>query len=156
MGCGVGQAAERIAFMAQLMNVQREMVAGGLSHVVTPDNIFNSAEKMAESMGFATPELFFTDPQGQPPPPAAPDPDIVESERRERDNAKQLELDAKKLEADLAKEAAQNELKKQELEDRKELERERIASQERIALRKCEVDAEIARMKGSESKEEES
>jgi len=145
VGLGTGQAAERMAFLAQVLQIQAATAQGGLTHVVTPQNVYNAANKMAETMGFQMPDLFFTDPQGQPPPPKEPDPRVYESDRRAKDNEGERELKKTDLIRQAATSQADVEFRRLDLEERMKIEREKIASQERIALRKCELDAELAR-----------
>jgi hypothetical protein len=153
VGLGTGQAAERMAFLQTVMQMQAAIAQSGLTHVVTPDNVYAAASKMSEAMGFRQRGMFFTDPNGEPPPPPAPDPRVYESDRRAKDNAADRELKALELQKGMADAVNDNEFARLELREKMRIERERIASQERIALRKIELDAEVARRAATEKKE---
>jgi hypothetical protein len=153
VGLGVGQAAERIAFLMQMLQVQQQGALAGLNNVVTPDNFYRAGVKMVESMGIPNPELYFTDPRGKPPPPPQPDGKdqvkIMETKRRSQDNSKQLQLDASKLRVDVATNKAMAEFRVLELDRKMDLEREKLKSNERIALAQINANKEVA-----ESREE--
>jgi hypothetical protein len=142
----------------QLLEVQARAKMAGLSNVVSGDNIYRSGVKMVEAMQIENPELYFTDPNGEPPPPPQPDGKdqvkLAETKRRGEDNAKQLQLDAKKVQLDLAEKKAMAEFRVLEMKEKLVLERERIASSEKIALAQVEAQKEMARQnneKGSEN-----
>jgi hypothetical protein len=145
VGLGVGQAGERIQFLMELMKMQQGAVAVGLSHVVTPDNIYRTGLQLVESMQVPNPELYVTDPKGQPAPDPKPDGKdqvkLAETKRRSDDNAKQLALDASKLQLEMAQSKAMAEFRVLEMKEKLEVERERIASNEKVAL--AQVDAQV-------------
>ena len=148
VGLGVGQAGERINYLMQMLQVQEQAVIAGLSNVVTPDNIYRSGLMMAESMQLPNPELYFTDPNGKAPPPPSPDGKdqvkMAETKRRSEDNAKQLALDANKLQVEMAAAKAMAEFRVYEMKEKMELERERIRSNEKIALAQIKGQEKIA------------
>lgn len=144
VGLGVGQAGERIAFLTQLMQVQAQMAQSGLSNIAGPRELYNAASKMAEAMGFTLPEQFFADPETRPPPEPKPDPDIVESERRAKDNAAERELKAVEVKADMAEAKVQAEFRLLELKEKMKLEREKMRMQERIEMARIKSQKEIA------------
>jgi len=155
VGLGVGQAGERIQYLEGILNIQQRMKEQGLD-TVTQQNAYNTAVKMVEAMGLRNPEMYFTDPQDKPPT-KKPNPDMEveklktrqkeeESKRRERDNQKEIMLGAEKVKIDLlgSKEIAT--FRHVELEQKKELERERLATQERIAKIQADASEAIAKL----------
>lgn len=154
VGLGVGQAGERISFLMQMLQVQKEAAMAGLTNVVSPDNIYKAGVQMAEAMQLPNPELYFTDPQGKPPPPPQPDGKdqvkMAETKRRSDDNQKQLQLDAQKAQIDMAGAKAVAEFRVLELSEKMKLEREKIASNERIALAQAKVQEKIAKQNRAE------
>jgi hypothetical protein len=155
VGLGVGQANERIEHLMQILEIQKNMADAGVVNVVTPEKAFNVGEELTRTMGFKVKEHFFQDPTSVPPPQPKPDPKIFESKRRQADNQADRDLEMLKAKRDAAIAAQQGAFRLEELKEKMKLERERIASQERIALRKCELDAELSRRaeKSAEPKE---
>jgi hypothetical protein len=148
VGLGVGQAGERIQYLMNLLQVQQGAKMAGLSNVVTADNVYRAGVTMAEAMQLPNPELFFSDPKGQPPDPPQPDGKdqvkLAETKRRSEDNAKQLQLDANKLQLEMAESKAMAEFRVLEMKEKMVLEREKIVSNEKIALAQISGQKEIA------------
>jgi len=155
VGLGVGQAGERIQYLMNLLQVQAQARMAGLSNVVSSDNVYRAGTKMAEAMQLPNPEMFFSDPQGQPPPPPQPDGKdqvkLAETKRRSEDNAKQLKVEASRVSLEMAEKKAMAQFRVVEMEKKLELERERLASQERIALAQIKSNETLA--KAREKKE---
>jgi hypothetical protein len=149
VGLGVGQAGERIQYLMQLLQVQAQAKMAGLGNVVSADTVYRTGVKLAESMQLPNPELYFDDPKGKPPPPPQPDGKdqvkLAETKRRASDNAKQLQLDAKKLQLEMAQAKAMAEFRVLEMREKLELERERIKSSEKIAIAQIESNKELAK-----------
>ena len=77
VGLGTGSKSDQLAHMTTIIALQKEALAGGLSHMVTVDNLYNSAKEVVKLVGLKTVDRFFTDPKGQTPPPARPDPGMA-------------------------------------------------------------------------------
>ena len=162
VGLGVGQAAERIGFLSSILQVQAEMASRNLD-TVTQKNVYNAARMMVEAMGIRNSELLFTDPQDKPVTPL-PDTDLQaeemkarqrdeESKRRERDNQKEVMLNAERLKVDLLNHKSMDTFRHVELEQKGQLERERIAAMERIAKVQAEAGKAVARINDDDSGE---
>jgi hypothetical protein len=149
VGLGVGQAGERIGYLAQLLEVQAKAKMVGLTNVVSPDNFYRTGVKMVEAMQIPNPEMYLTDPKGKPPDPPQPDGKdqvkMAETKRRSEDNRKQLALDAQKVQVDMVEKKAMAEFRVLEMEKKLELERDRLASQERIALAQIKSNESLAK-----------
>lgn len=146
VGLGIGQAAERVAFLGQVLMVQEKAVQAGMTNLVGPMELYHTASALLRAMGIRDPRLHFQDPRtAPPPPPPQPDPKIVESKRRQEDNAADRQVEVARVQLDAKTREQQAALKEREISERFAIEREKIASQERIALRKAELEAELRR-----------
>jgi hypothetical protein len=148
VGLGVGQAGERIQYLMQLLQVQAQAKMSGLSNVVSADNVYRAGVSMAEAMQLPNPELYFTDPNGEEPPPPQPDGKdqvkLAETKRRSEDNAAQLKLDASKLSVEMAAAKAMAEFRVLEMQENLKLKREEMVSKEKVELKRIESQKEIA------------
>lgn len=72
---GLGNADQQMQMQAaqQLIGAQMNFAKLQIPGLVSPENFYNSAAKLAESMGEKSPEKYFTDPANSPPP-SPPDP----------------------------------------------------------------------------------
>lgn len=83
---GSGSKAEQIAFLQNLLNIQKEVIllqGGAEGPLVTLSNVHNTIKELVKNAGMKSSEQFITDPQpkeGQPPPPPKKDPKLVEAE----------------------------------------------------------------------------
>lgn len=140
VGIGTGQTPERVAYTQQLFGMQMQILQSPFAGIVTQQNVYNTLAKLTEQMGYRIPELYWTDPQGQPPPPAPPDP-----------RQTLAEAEAEKVRADIAREQAETQLKERQIQAQLTMEqmrtqtyggveRERIASQERLQREKMQIE----------------
>ena len=156
MGLGAGQAIERLNNLERIGQVQSQiMSAGGLGDMVTRSNIFQLAKRIAETSGYANPELFFSDPSAKEPPPPPPNPDMVKIEADAKKHEAELELKRYELELGMAKEEGIQRHRSEELELKRELGMEQIAMQERVALGQQDATIEAANI-NADGREQES
>jgi len=100
--------------------------------ITKPKNLYASAKKLTEALGFKDPDAFWTDPSAPPDPneppqpPPAPDPAIVKAQADQQMKQQQLQADQAKAQLDA-------QIKQAELE-----------SQERIAQFTAQVESERA------------
>ena len=135
VGLGSGRATEQVQNLSALMGIQSQMATQGMmNYLVTPQNLYQSATRMAEAMGYNNPDLFFQNPEGVEPPQPPPDPDMerLQFEMQEAQAAMQM----KQQDAELAMKKEEN-LRFHRAED--------LASKERIALAKIESAERVAR-----------
>jgi hypothetical protein len=164
VGLGTGGKAEQMALINMIGAAQEKMLVGGLTNIVTPANLYNSAKVLTRIAGHKDVNAFFTDPTGQPPPQQQPDPKL------QIEMIKQQSLD-KKAQADLAhqqwKGQADAALEQQKFEHDRQLavleaqlqhndQQHQHAIAERkaqmdeyVAIRKLEIEAAKAAMKPS-------
>jgi hypothetical protein len=77
VGLGTGNKDAQLVHLAKMNEVQLELMKTGRGYMVTDQNVYNLASKMAENMGFKHPDMFITDPAAVQKPPPAPNPDIL-------------------------------------------------------------------------------
>jgi len=119
VGLGTGSRSEQLAHMMSIIGLQREALAAGLTHMVTANNLYNSAKEVVKLVGLKTTSRFFTDPQGQGAPPAlpAPDPALIALQTR-------TEIEKTQALADIETQKAKTQAEMALAERRFELERE--------------------------------
>jgi hypothetical protein len=88
VGLGTGNKDQQVQHLMGLMQVQKEALQIGVS---TPANIYNSAAKLSENMGFKNADAFFTDPSKQPPKPPPPHPDAMKIEAEQKTAMAQIQ-----------------------------------------------------------------
>lgn len=153
VGLGAGEAGQRIENMLKMMEVDSRLAANGMGMLLTPQNVFRKAVEFARAMNFKSPELFYTNPGDKPVPPPTPDPTemkqieakTMETERRARDDQASHQLDAQKLQIEMVEAENLSQFRFAELAQNATLERERIASQEKVGLAQVASNEAIAR-----------
>jgi hypothetical protein len=74
VGLGHGSKMEKSMNLQTIGEVQKALHEVGLTHMVTPSNVFNTVSDLVEALGFRSPEQYFTDPLTVDPPEPIPDP----------------------------------------------------------------------------------
>jgi hypothetical protein len=99
-GLGTGNKDQTVQHLMMLGQAQEKLVMAGL---VTPRELFNSAKKLAEALGYKQPELFFADPAKMPPKPPAPNPEQIKAQAQQQiEQAKlQGQMQLKQIEAQM-------------------------------------------------------
>lgn len=102
VGLGTGSKDEVLQSLGQLGQAMQQAAAAG---VVQPNNVYNAGVKLAETLGFANPAQFFTNPAELPPKPPQPNPEEAAAQamvtiEREKTQAK-IAMDWAKLDADI-------------------------------------------------------
>jgi hypothetical protein len=93
VGLGTGGKSERLAHMLSLIGLQKEAMAGGLSNLVSAENLYNSAKEVVKLLDLKNVDQFFTDPKTQAPPQPRPDPKLIEIQARAQLEKVQAEAD---------------------------------------------------------------
>jgi hypothetical protein len=106
VGLGTGGKSERLAHVMAVVNLQKEALAGGLSNLVTVQNLYNSAAEVVKLVDLKNVDQFFTDPKTQPAPQPRPDPKLMQIQTQARLDAQQaqsqLTLQERKAECEAA------------------------------------------------------
>lgn len=157
VGLGTGNREQQMANLTQIMLIQREALQIG---VCGPEQIYNSASRMAEAAGFKNPDAFFLNPANQPPKQPQPDPKVLESQAKIQMEQAKLQVEQAKLQADmqvaqakLAIEQAKNEAeivgKREELDAQREAEVIKAQTEVQIAQIQAAAQAEVARIEAA-------
>jgi hypothetical protein len=152
VGLGSGGKAQAFAQTMAIANVQKELLAGGKSHLVGDRELYHSAAELTRIMGHRNPDAFFRDPDARdprtgqllyPPPPPPPSPEAIKAQvalqiaqakaEAERASAAQrAQLDQAKAQADALR---------QEIKAQAEIERARLKAE--LEARLAVLDAQL-------------
>ena len=123
VGLGTGNQDEIVGKLMQILNIQQQMLQGGLP-VVTPQNIYNTANRLVASSGLKINDQYFTDPSTQEPKEPPPDPKMIAAQQKgqidQQKNQAQIQMQQQKLQSEMQiaqmKLQSEIELKKAELQ----------------------------------------
>jgi hypothetical protein len=107
VGLGNGSKAQRLAQTMQIANLQKEAMVGGLTNLVSPTNLYNTAKEITRLVGHKDVDTFFTDPKTQPPPQPKPDPKIQAIQIQAQTDMQQAQFDAQAKERQMQMQAQQ-------------------------------------------------
>jgi hypothetical protein len=129
VGLGTGNTQQELEHLSLIAAAQEKLVlmqGGPNGPYVTPENIANTSQKLAEKLGFKTPGMFFQPPEQREA--AAID---MQLRREQADLDMQIAREKAALEADLAREKAalDADLSRQEIEREAQLEALKISLQ---------------------------
>lgn len=161
VGLGASGKDMDIAAMNQIIGLQKTIVeGGGLGMLVTPENLFNGATTLSKKLGVKAPQMYFTDPAGQPPPQPKPDPEMakvqgqLQLQQSKQQSDMQLELakiqstqaiEAAKAQAQSAVQVQANQLEHERMQAKQQndmqLEMVKVQSAERIAIETAHIRA---------------
>ncbi len=130
VGLGNGGRAEQAAMMTNILNVQKEIMVGGLTNVVSAQQVYNASQELTKAMGHKDGEQFFTDPSKQPPLQPKPDPKVLELQMKG-----QIEQQSLQMKAQMEQQKQQNDMQDQQA---------RSAADIAIAQKKFQLEAELA------------
>lgn len=120
VGLGVGAATERISYLMSMINLQQQAVQSGASFLTSPWKLYKALGELTKAMGYEREDAFFNEPdkeQGFPEP--APDPRMLESERRTREDQMKHQLGKMQIQLDAVDKEEMREWRMAEL-DRKD------------------------------------
>jgi len=156
VGHGAGRAHEQVQSLTLLMQVQGEMIKnGGMGYLVTPKNLYESASRLAESMGYANAGLFFQDPENVPPPEPEPNPDMEKIKLEAMKAQSDSEIKSGDMQLSGVREQNLKDHRAAELESKERLEFAQIESNEKIALGQQQAQVESATIAASSRKSRE-
>jgi hypothetical protein len=128
VGLGTGGKSERLAHVMAVINLQKEALAGGLSNLVTVQNLYNSAAEVVKLVDLKNVDQFFTDPKTQAAPQPRPDPKLMQIQR-------QAQLDAQQTQGQLTMQDRKAQREAALAQQRFELDRQMALLQHELALR---------------------
>ena len=86
VGLGNGNKDQMLSHLQMILQAQTAFQSTG---IVTPHNIFNALERLAQNAGFKSPEQFFTDPSNQQQPQQQQDPNVIKAQAQAQTTAMQ-------------------------------------------------------------------
>ena len=138
VGLGTGDKTQKIVALNQIAAMQIkavELQGGANGPIVTLANLFNTAKELVKASDLKVPELYFTDPATQPPPPEKPNPEMIKIQG-------QMELEKMKIQL-------QAQAKQQEAMLNERLETERTQRQGQIEAMQAEADIAVEKQKAA-------
>jgi hypothetical protein len=143
VGLGVGQAAERQQELQTILQMQERMIqAGQGGYLVEPQHVYNAVADYSKTMGVKDPERYFGDPSKKGPPPQKPDPEMVKAQADAQKDQAKLQLEGQKLQKDGAAAAALADFRQNELEEKMDVERAKIALEKELREKELEIEKE--------------
>ena len=151
VGLGTGSRESQLAALTEEAQYQLALMQGGLP-VVTPENVYNLAQKRLEAKNIKGGDLFYTHPSKMPPRQPQPDPAVVKAQLdAEGDKAKlALKAQSDKVKQGMKAQSDQTKVALETAKAREEfgLERERMAletanERERMRLEREKAAVEI-------------
>jgi hypothetical protein len=141
VGLGSGGKSERLAQVMQVAGMQKDLLLGGKTNLVSDSNIYNLLGEAVKLTELKTVDPFFTDPKTVPPPQQAPDPKLM-IEQVKAQNAQQIAQMKAANDAQQAQLKAQLELQAQHSDTQHQI----VKAQADITLarQKAEFDAQLA------------
>jgi len=137
VGLGTGGKAEQMALINMIIAMQEKALQGGLTNLVTPENLYSSAKVLTRIAGHKDVDAFFTDPKTQPPPQPPPDPKIIVAQM-------QGQLQREKQQGEIALEKARmmadGALEQQKFEHQKQLDILEMGMKEREHAQKMQLE----------------
>ena len=100
VGLGHGTRMEKMNNLQTLASIQKELLEGGMTNMVTQENLYNTVVELCESLGFKDASRFITDPEQNPPQPEEPDAAEKAIEAQQEIEMMRVELDRQKVEVD--------------------------------------------------------
>jgi len=98
VGLGHGSKMEKGMNLQTIGEVQKQLHEAGLSHMVSPTNVYNTVSDLVEALGFRSPEQYFTDPTTVQPPEPPPDPTADAVKAASEVEFMRVELERQKVE----------------------------------------------------------
>ena len=144
---GAGSKEMQTQQLQQLMAMQMQLLPVGM---VKPENLYNTASRLTQAMGFRSPEEFWTDPSKQPPQPPPPDPRI-EAEKIKAQAT--LQVKSAEMQAQAADDQRQFAIEQQRLQAEMQFEQAKVQMQAELERYKAELDAQLEREKAAMQRE---
>lgn len=141
---GKNEAKEHLNNLMLVAGMQEKLLQSPVGPMmVTPQALYATLREMCETMGFRYTNPFFTDPGDQPFPEPPPDAEIevkkMESARRKAEDQAKAQTDTVGLAIEAEKERNLNEYRFSDMHLKAAVDREKIASHERIAEKQIEA-----------------
>lgn len=153
VGLGTGDQDMLMQRLLQMLSVDAQVIqmqGGPDGPFIGPQNLYAKLKKLAEYMGFKSPDEFYTDPSTAPPKPPKPDPKMMEVQGKlQAEQAKQqgdMQIQQQKMAADAQAQVADGQIKltieREKMAQEAQLKREQMAAE--FALKREQMAAEFA------------
>lgn len=96
VGVGAGNKESMMAQLANIFAAQMQLIPLGLAG---PNELHQTMLEQTKLAGFGTPDRFWSDPTGKPPPPPVPTPEQVKGQTAIQVKQMELQADAQKFQA---------------------------------------------------------
>jgi hypothetical protein len=93
VGLGNGGKAEQLASLQIIAGMQEKALVGGMTNIVSPQNIYNTGVAITKVIGHKDIDAFFSDPSKQPPLQPKPDPKLIELQAKNEIEKTQAQAD---------------------------------------------------------------
>ena len=144
---GAGSKETQTAQLQQLLAMQTQLLQVGM---VKPENLYSTASRLTQAMGFRNPEEFWTDPSKQPPPPPPPNP-VIEAEKIKAQTT--LQVKQAEMQAQAADDQRQFQIEQQRMQAEMQAKQFQAQLQAEIDRYKAELDAQLEREKAQMQRE---
>jgi hypothetical protein len=114
VGLGHGSKMEKSMNLQTIGEVQKALHEAGLPQMASATNVFNTVSDLVESLGFRSPEQYFTDPSTVEPP--EPPPDLAQIAVEKAQEIEFMRVELKRQEVELKRDELMLEIKKTELD----------------------------------------
>ena len=134
VGLGVGAATERISYLMAMINLQQQAIQQGAGFLTTPWKVYKTLGELTKAMGYDREDLFFSEPEKDatwPAPP--PDPRLLESERRSREDEMRNAVDQLKVQVEALDKEGMREWRMAELDRKDQWERDKNETTIKVA-----------------------
>ncbi len=146
-GLSDGERTEQVGRLNMVAEWQQKMVAQGLTDMIKPKHVYNTARKALEAMDLR-PDDHFADPGDaewpKPQPPLEDQVKLKEHERRSKEDEAKAELDTMKLAVDSRDQEELQRHRLRELAQKAILQREQMQVQREVAALQAETQRAVA------------
>ena len=105
VGLGHGTKEQQAGAGQLILSIQERILAGGGGMIVKPENIYNSARKLVDTVGLPLPQLYFTEPQEQQQEPP-PNPEVIKVQMEAQLKEKEMQITQRRHEEQQQQEQA--------------------------------------------------
>lgn len=144
---GVGSKETQAQQLGQLLAMQTQLLPVGL---VNPENLYNTASRLTQAIGFRNPDEFWADPSKQPPQPPPPNP-VIEAEKIKAQTT--LQVKQAEMQAEAADDQRQFQIEQQRMQAEMQAKQFQAQLQAEIDRYKAELDAQLERDKAQMQRE---
>lgn len=149
VGLGFGSKDQELAFLMNLLAIQKEAIMAPATKLVTPNNIYNTLKQIVQKAQLKSIEPYFTDPASRAQEPTPPSPEVQEAQAKlqieQKKNEGQMQLDQAKAAQDAALQQAkmtqEGQLKREQMAAELQLKREQIVME--MTLKREQLVAEL-------------